>query len=116
MATKKVPSNKIEAGVIKVAGALGAIAGTVAVKKDQLVKKAGEVIDTAKAKWKSITGAKRTAPKKVKKAVKKAATKAKGSVKKAAKKVVKRSAVAKTTVKKTAGKVKKTVSKAGNNE
>lgn len=96
MATKS--TNKT--GISKVAEKIAAIAGTIAGKKNQLVKKASVAIDTVKSKVHDLT-----APKKAvaRKAVKKVAKKAKV----ATKKVVKKAAAAKKKVKKVAKKVVK---------
>ncbi len=110
MATKK-SATKTKSGVLKVAEKIGSIAGTVVGRKNQLLRKAGEVIDNAKAKLQSITGAKKTAAKKVKKAVKKAAKNVKDSAQKVAKKASAAKKKVNTATRKAKKEAKKAVSK-----
>ena len=120
MAKKKntpVKSSNDESILNQLATKAGTVAGELIVAKNNIAEKVGNAVDTVKTKVKSITGGKKTTPKKavkkaVKAVVKKVAKKvapAKKAAKKAVKKVAKKVATAKKTISKAA---KKTVKKA----
>lgn len=116
---KKVNStkkNQQEPIMIKIAGKVGELAGKIVNQKDQLVKKAGDAIDSIKTAVHDATANKKTAVKKViKKDVKKVAKKVEKKVVKPVKKAVKKASSATNKLQKTAKKtVKKTVKKVVN--
>jgi hypothetical protein len=92
MATKKTTTSKSaqpKSKLLKAAEKIGTIAGTIAGKKNQLIKKAGRVIESTKAKVHELTAKKEAVKKAARKDAKLAVKKVSGKVsevKKAAKK------------------------------